>query len=63
MINKYAQSNRRVLRRFPEFGFELPQTFALLRRQFDDMGAAYTEEYGKSSLAAILTPEKEGGRS
>ncbi len=57
-MNVYAQKIRRELHRFPEVGFELPRTLALLRRELDGMGVEYTEEYGKSSLVATVNPEK-----
>lgn len=57
-MNQYARGIRHELHRFPEIGFELPKTLALLRRELDAMGVEYTEKYGKSSLVATINPEK-----
>lgn len=57
---EYAVSIRRELHAFPEIGFDLPRTLALVRRELDAMGIAYTEEFGKSSIVATLNPECKG---
>ena len=45
---------RRELHRFPEIGFDLPRTVALVKRELDAMGIPYTEEYGKGSVVGII---------
>ena len=57
-MNQYAREIRHELHRFPEIGFELPKTLALLRRELDAMGVEYTEKFGKSGIVATINPEK-----
>ncbi|MBR3978331.1 MAG: amidohydrolase [Oscillospiraceae bacterium] len=57
-MNTYAQKIRRELHAFPEIGFELPKTLAVVRRELDAIGLAYTEEYGQGSIVATLNPRK-----
>ena len=59
MLN-YAVAVRRELHMYPEVGFDLDRTLALLRRELDASGVEYTEQYGKSSLVATVNPEKTG---
>ena len=54
----YAKEIRRELHEFPEIGFDLPKTLALVRRELDKMGIPYTEKYGKSSIVATINPDK-----
>ena len=49
---------RREIHMFPEVGFDLPKTTALVKRELDKMGITYTEQYGKSSIVAVINPEK-----
>ena len=56
----YAVSIRRELHRYPELGFELPKTLALVRRELDAIGIEYTEEFGTSSIVATINPRCEG---
>ncbi|MBQ7386585.1 MAG: amidohydrolase [Clostridia bacterium] len=56
----YAKALRRELHEYPEVGFELPRTLALVRRELERMGVEYTEKYGKSSIVATVNPEKSG---
>ena len=54
----YIIALRRELHQFPEVGFDLPKTIALVKRELDQMGISYTEKYGKSSVVATINPEK-----
>ncbi len=54
----YVVDIRRKLHQYPEIGFELPRTLALVRSELDKMGIPYTEKYGKSSIVATLNEEK-----
>ena len=54
----YAQNIRRQLHMYPEVGFDLDNTLALIRGELDKMGVEYTEKYGKSSIVATINPEK-----
>ena len=57
-MNEYAKTVRRELHMYPEIGFDLDRTLALLRRELDAIGVDYTEKYGKSSIVATVNPEK-----
>ena len=54
----YAKEIRRELHEFPEIGFDLPKTLAVIRRELDKMDVSYTEKYGKSSIVATINPGK-----
>ena len=54
----YAKEIRRELHQFPEIGFDLPKTLAVVRRELDKMGIPYTEKYGKSSIVATINAGK-----
>jgi len=56
----YAQSLRRQLHMYPEIGFDLPKTLALVKGELDKWGIPYTEEFGKSSIVATVNPECKG---
>ena len=58
-MEDYAVGIRRQLHMYPEVGFDLPRTLALLRSELDKIGVAYTEQYGKSSIVATVNPEKD----
>lgn len=53
-------SLRRELHMYPEIGFDLPRTHALVRRELDDIGIGgeNARECGKSSLYVYINPEK-----
>ena len=62
MINidkDYIINIRREIHQYPEIAFDLPKTVALVKRELDQMGIPYTEEYGKSSVVATINPEKK----
>ena len=44
----YVKEIRRELHMYPEVGFDLDKTLALLRRELEKIGVEYTEKYGKS---------------
>ena len=54
----YAIELRRELHRYPEIGFDLPRTLALVRRELEAMGIPYTEEYGRSGIVATINAGK-----
>lgn len=56
----YIVQIRREIHRYPEVGFELPKTIALVKRELDRIGIAYTEKYGRSSVVATINPKKTG---
>ncbi len=59
-MESYVVNIRRQLHMYPEVGFNLDRTLALLRSEIEKMGVEYTEKYGKSSIVATVNPEKTG---
>jgi len=55
----YIISLRREIHMYPEIGFELPKTIALVKRELDATEIPYTESYGESSVVAIINPDKK----
>lgn len=55
----YARQLRQELHQYPEIGFDLPKTLAVVKRELDAMGIAYTEKYGRSSVVATINEEKD----
>ncbi len=55
----YVVRIRREIHEYPEVGFELPRTLAVVRRELTAMGIEFTEKYGKSSIVATINPEKD----
>ncbi len=55
---EYAKQLRHELHQIPEIGFDLPETLAVVRRELDEMGVSYTEQYGKSSIVATINEGK-----
>ena len=53
----YAVTIRRQLHQYPEVGFELERTCALVAEELDKIGLAHTDRYGTCSLVAELGPE------
>ena len=56
---EYIIALRREIHEYPEIGFDLPKTIALVKRELDKLGIEYTEEYGKSSVVATINPDKK----
>jgi amidohydrolase len=54
----YIVAIRRQIHQYPEIGFELPRTIALVKHELEQLGITYTEKYGKSSVVAVINPEK-----
>ena len=57
--NEYIKQLQHELHRIPELGFDLPRTVAVVKRELDQIGIDYTEQYGKGSIVAELNPEKK----
>ena len=55
---EYIISMRHEIHEYPEIGFDLPRTIALVKRELDALGIQYTEKYGESSVVAVINPEK-----
>ena len=56
---EYIIALRRELHEYPEIGFDMPKTLALVRRELEKIGVEYSEEYGESSIVATINPEKK----
>ena len=55
----YARELRHELHQVPEIGFELTETIAIVKRELDAAGIAYTEnEFGPASIVATINPGK-----
>lgn len=55
---EYIISLRHEIHEYPEIGFELPKTTAVVKRELDNLGIPYTTEYGESSVVGIINPDK-----
>ena len=53
----YIINIRRRLHEYPEIGFDLTRTLALVKSELDSMGIPYTEKYGQSSIVAYINPD------
>ena len=56
---EYIIALRRELHEYPEIGFDLPKTLAIVRRELEKIGVEYSEEYGESSIVATINPKKK----
>lgn len=45
---------RRELHKIPELGFDLGETLAVIRRELEEIGLPYTEDFGRSCIIATL---------
>ena len=54
----YIISLRHEIHEYPEIGFELPKTIAVVKRELESLGIEYTEKYGESSVVATINPGK-----
>ena len=55
----YIISLRHKIHEYPEIGFELPRTIALVKRELEGLGIEHTEAYGESSVVGIINPHKK----
>ena len=54
----YILNLRHEIHEYPEIGFDLPKTIAVVKRELDKLGIEYTERYGESSVVATINPER-----
>ena len=54
---EYILALRHEIHEYPELEFDLPRTLAVVRRELDDLGFPYTEQYGRSSIVGYLNPD------
>ena len=57
---EYILALRHEIHEYPELEFDLPRTLAVVRRELDDLGIPYTEQYGRSSIVGFLNPDCKG---
>ena len=57
---EYVVARRREIHEYPEIGFDLPKTLAVVRRELEKMDIPYTEEFGRSSIVATINPDCKG---
>jgi len=55
----YAKSLREEIHMYPELGFDLPKTLAVVHRELDAMGLSYTDKYCESSVVSVVNPGKD----
>lgn len=55
---EYILSLRHEIHEYPEIGFDLPKTIAVVKRELEKLGIEYTEEFGESSVVGIINPAK-----
>ena len=53
----YIINIRRRIHEYPEIGFDLPRTTALVKAELKKMGIPYTEKYGESSVVGYINPD------
>ena len=56
---EYIISLRREIHEYPEIGFDLPKTIAVVKRELDKLGIEYTEKYGESSIVGVINSDKK----
>ena len=54
----YAQKIREELHMYPEIGYDLPKTLAVVHRELDAMGLSYTDKYCRSSVVSVINDDK-----
>lgn len=55
----YIISLRHEIHEYPEIGFDLPKTIAVVKRELENLGIEYTTRYGESSVVGIINPDKK----
>lgn len=59
--NGYLTRIRREMHMYPELGWELERTSALVRRELDSIGVEYEADvYGRNTVVATINPQKTG---
>jgi len=54
----YAKSLREEIHMYPELGYDLPKTLAVVHRELGAMGLTYTDKYCESSVVSVINPGK-----
>jgi len=55
----YIISLRHEIHEYPEIGFDLPKTIAVVKRELESLGIEYTERFGESSVVGVINPDKK----
>ena len=55
----YSKALREEIHMYPELGFDLPKTLAVVHRELDSMGLTYTDKYCESSVISVINPGKD----
>ena len=56
----YIINLRREIHKYPEIGFDLPKTIAVVKRELEKLNVPYSEKYGESSVVGFINPNKKG---
>ena len=54
---EYIIDIRHKIHEYPEIGFELPRTIALVKSELEKMGIPYTEKYGEGSVVGYINQD------
>ena len=53
----YVIRMRHQIHEYPEIGFDLPRTVALVKSELESMGVPYTEKFGEGSVVGYINPQ------
>lgn len=56
----YIINLRHEIHKYPEIGFDLPKTIAVVKRELEKLNVPYSEKYGESSVVGFINPNKKG---
>ena len=56
----YIINLRHEIHKYPEIGFDLPNTIAVVKRELEKLNVPYSEKYGESSVVGFINPNKKG---
>ena len=56
----YIINLRHEIHKYPEIGFDLPRTIAVVKRELEKLNVPYSEKYGESSVVGFINPNKKG---
>ena len=57
---RYVLELYHLLHRYPEIGYDLPKTSAIVKGELEKIGIKYTEDFAKSSVVGYINSEIEG---
>ena len=55
----YILNLRHEIHKYPEIGFDLPRTIAVVKRELEKLNVPYSEKYGESSVVGFINPNKK----